>query len=215
MGHLLREASKMSTRKSRKSVDDRIAEILALGSSGVAEEARMQREAAIAEVPRVLAAVNAAGVRWDKSLELLLVDAKELSDEQYKVVAKVFLEYLKNGPPHFLASMLFQLFAAPPRSRARPYWSNIAHFFISASNEHIRDYAAIALAAIAERADSGTVLSWLGDSRFGKSRIFLLSTLSRLVSSADRVALLGKLKEDPDLRVQCERELRGLGPKDD
>lgn len=200
----------------RKSTKERIAEMDAMFRSGAFEEARKQREAAEAEAPKVVAAVNAAGFEWTKDLDSLLAGVNELSVDQYRIVASVFLQHLEAGLPPLLANSLLQSLAATkPRSRARPYWARIASLFLSAASSEVRDGAAVALAAIAEPADGEVVLSWLRDPRFGESRIFLLRVLRRLLPPAERAEVLETLKGDLDLRVQCDRELRGVGPQEE
>jgi hypothetical protein len=209
----------MATQKKRaggrRSTKERIAELDAMFRSGAFEEARKQREAAEAEAPKVVGALNAAGFEWTKSLDPLLAGVNELSGDQYRIVASVFLQHLEAGLPPLLANSLLQSLAATkPRSRAKPYWAKIASLFLSAASSEVRDGAAVALAAIAEPADGEVVLSWLRDPQFGESRIFFLRALRRLLPPAERAEVLESLKGDPDLRVQCDRELRGIGPND-
>lgn len=200
----------------RKSTKERLAELDAMLCSGAFEEARKQREASEAEAPKVVAALNAAGFEWTKSLDPLLAGVNELSGDQYRIVASVLLQHLEAGLPPLLANSLLQSLAATkPRSRARPYWDRIASLFVSAASSEVRDGAAVALAAIAEPADGEVVLSWLRDPRFGESRIFLLRALRRLLPPAERAEVLETLKGDLDLRVQCDRELRGVGPQEE
>ena len=200
----------------RKSTKERLAELEAMFRSGAYEEARKQNEAASADAPKLVAALHAAGFEWTESLDPLLAGINELSGDQYRIVASVFLQHLEAGLPPLLANSLLQSLAATkPRSRARPYWAKIASLFLSAASSEVRDGAAVALAAIAEPADGEVVLSWLRDPRFGESRIFFLRALRRLLPPAERAEVLETLKGDPDLRVQCDRELRGVGPQEE
>jgi hypothetical protein len=209
----------MATQKKRaggrKSTKERLAELDAMFRSGAFEEARKQREAAEAEAPKLVAALNAAGFEWTKSLDPLLAGVNELRGDQYRIVASVFLQHLEAGLPPLLANSLLQSLAATkPRSRARPHWAQISSLFLSAASSEVRDGAAVALAAIAEPADGEVVLSWLRDPRFGESRIFFLRALRRLLPPAERAEVLETLKRDPDLEVECDRVLRGIAPND-